>query len=234
MKSNELNDLFDYSYKIFQNDDYFKFSIDSILLAEFVCKRKNDRRILDLCTGNAPVPLILSEKYGNEVSITGIELQKEIYQMGIDSINQNNVHNIELLNKNILEFVRQEKYDIITCNPPYFKEYNESKVNQNHVKAIARHEIKITLEGIFQVASRCIQNRGYFYLVHRPERLVEILDLCKKHHFGVKKIQFVYPNRKTACKLVLFEFCYHGEDYCKVLEPMYIDEVDSYKNIFRR
>lgn len=234
MKSNELNDLFDYHYKIFQNDEYFKFSIDSILLAEFVLKRKNAKKILDLCTGNAPVPLILSEKYGEEVSITGVELQKEIYQMGVDSVHYNNVHNITLVNKNILDFKSQEKYSIITCNPPYFKEYNEGIINQNRIKAIARHEIEITLEDIIKVASKCIENKGYFYLVHRPERLIEILDLCKKYHFGIKTIQFVYPDRDSDCKLVLFETCFNGEDYCKILAPIYINEVTSYKNIFRR
>ena len=82
----EINDLYDYGYYIYQNPDYFKFSIDSVLLAEFVCVHKNKNKVLDLCSGNAPVPMILSIKYGDRVDITGVELQDEIFELGKDSI----------------------------------------------------------------------------------------------------------------------------------------------------
>ena len=104
----ELNDLFDYGYKIYQNPLYFKFSVDSVLLAEFIKIKKNDNKIIDLCTGNAPIPMILSKKYGNKLEITGVELQKEIYDLGIKSINYNKITNIKLINDDInnLSFIR--------------------------------------------------------------------------------------------------------------------------------
>ena len=83
MKNNEINDLYNYGYKIVQNKDYFKFSLDSILLADFVKVNFTDKKMLDLCTGNAPIPIILSNKLEE---ITGIEIQKDVYDMAIESI----------------------------------------------------------------------------------------------------------------------------------------------------
>ena len=117
----ELNDLFDYDMKIYQNSEYFKFSIDSVLLAEFVNIKRGHKRILDMCTGNAPVPLILSKKYNN-IDIIGIEIQKEIYDLAKKSIIYNNSMNITLINEdvnNIVDLIKNNKFDIITCNPPY-------------------------------------------------------------------------------------------------------------------
>ena len=111
----EINDLYDYGYYIYQNPDYFKFSIDSVLLAEFVCVHKNKNKVLDLCSGNAPVPMILNIKYGDRVDITGVELQEEIYELGKDSIDYNKLDNIKLINDDVKNIpnVLKEKFDII-------------------------------------------------------------------------------------------------------------------------
>ena len=189
LKSNiELNDLFDYDMKIYQNSDYFKFSIDSVLLAEFVNIKKGHNNILDMCTGNAPVPLILSKKYKN-INIVGVEIQKEIFDLGLNSVFYNKVNNVSLLNEdvnNIVELYQNNKFDVITCNPPYFIPYSDKLINNNEIKAIARHEIKIDLESIIKVASKVIKNQGYFYLVHRPERIADINILFIKYNFGLK------------------------------------------------
>ena len=101
MNQVELNDLYDYDMYIYQNSKYFKFSVDSVLLAEFVRVRKNAKNVLDLCSGNAPIPLILSKKFGDRIRIDAYELQPEIYELGKMSIRKNSVRNINYYNDDI-------------------------------------------------------------------------------------------------------------------------------------
>lgn len=230
----ELNDLFDYDMKIYQNSEYFKFSIDSVLLAEFVNIKREHKRILDMCTGNAPVPLILSKKYNN-IDIIGIEIQKEIYDLAKKSIIYNNSMNITLINEdvnNIVDLFKNNKFDIITCNPPYFITYSDKLINNNKIKAIARHEIKIDLESIIKVASKIIKNQGYFYLVHRSERIADIINLFKKYNFGLKRIVPVYNDNNSNSCFVLIEAIYNGKDYVIINKPVFINDYESYQGIF--
>ena len=237
MKSNDLNDLFDYDYKIFQNDDYFKFSIDSVLLAEFVDLKKNQKELLDLCSGNAPIPMILNKKYGNRLNITAIELQKEIYDLGIKSLNYNKITNVDYCNCNVLDVPKNfcnKKFDIITCNPPYFKTYSEENINNNQIKAIARHEIEITLEQIIQISAKVINNQGYLYIVHRPERVADIIQYLKKYNFGLKKVQPIYNDHFSNSCFILIEAIYNGKDYVIINQPIFLKDYTTYKNIFRK
>ena len=118
-----INDLLYYKdLKIVQNKNYFNFSLDSVLLPNFVIINPNTKIILDLCTGNAPVPLILSTK--TRAKMIGVELQEEIYDLAKESVELNNIDNIELLNidaKDVINKYETDTFDIITCNPPYFK-----------------------------------------------------------------------------------------------------------------
>ncbi|MDE6292441.1 MAG: methyltransferase [Bacilli bacterium] len=237
MKSNnELNDLFDYDYKIMQNSDYFKFSIDSLLLAEFVDVKKGHKKVLDMCSGNAPIPLILNKKYGDALDIVGIEIQKEIYELGRQSIEYNNVNNITFINNDIKKYIldTKEKYDIVTCNPPYFKKSEDKILNNNEIKAIARHEVAINLEEVVFCASKLLKNKGYFYLVHRAERLADIINVLKRYRFGVKRVQTIYDDVDSECCFILIEAIFNGEDYVKMGAPIFLKDHTSYKDIFRR
>ena len=125
------NDLYDYyGLSIYQDEDNFKFSLDSILLAEFVDNKSMDSKIVDLCTGNAPVPLILSTKYINK--IYGVELQESIANLAIRSVEDNNLKNrIEIINdniRNVSKYFEAESIDIVTCNPPYFKFFEDNSL----------------------------------------------------------------------------------------------------------
>ena len=219
-----LNDLLNYDLKIYQDNNAFKFSIDSVLLAEFVEINYRCKNILDLCTGNAPIPMILSTKYSK--NIYAIELQKSIFDLAKKSIEYNSINNINLINDDVknIEKLFDFKFDIITCNPPYFKICKLSKTNKSNVKAIARHEICITLEDIIQTSSKMLLNSGSLYLVHRCERLVEILDLFKKYGFGLRKLQFVYDNKNADSCFLLIEAKYNCKNDLKILRPLYIDE----------
>ena len=221
MNNYELNDLYDTGFKIYQSKDYFKFSLDSLLLANFVEFNYTDKLVLDLCTGNAPVPIMLSEN--KKVKIYGFELQKEIYELAVKSIKVNQIDNVIIINddvKNSQNYFPGNNFDIVTCNPPYFKFTENSIINENEIKSIARHEIKITLEDIIKRAANQLQAKGKFYIVHRSDRLIEIINYLNKYNFGIKKLQFVYSSIDANSSMVLIEAKKACKNDVKVLKPI--------------
>lgn len=221
MNNCELNDLYDTGFKIYQSKDYFKFSLDSLLLANFVEFNFTDKLVLDLCTGNAPVPIILSEN--KKIKIYGFELQKEIFELAVKSIKVNQIDNVEIINddvKNSLNYFPGNNFDIVTCNPPYFKYTKNSIINENEIKSIARHEIKITLEDIIKIATKQLKAKGKFYIVHRSDRLIEIINCLNKYNFGIKKLQFVYSSIDANSSMVLIEAKKDCKNDVKVLKPI--------------
>ena len=219
----EINDLYDYGYKIVQKSDYFKFSLDSMLLANFVNINMSDSNLLDFCTGNCPIPIILSNSIKN---IVAFEVQKEIYELGDESLKLNNINNVKLINddiKNIGNYYEEGYFDIITCNPPYFKVIDSSRINDNNVKAIARHEILIKLEDIVYLAYKFLRDKGKLYIVYRPDRLMELLKLFDKYKFGVKKLQCCYNNSESLSSMILIEAMKNGQDDLKILAPLYTE-----------
>lgn len=219
----EINDLYDYGYKIVQKSDYFKFSLDSMLLANFVNINMADSKLLDFCTGNCPIPIILSNSIKN---IVAFEVQMEIYELGDESLTLNNINNVKLINddiKNIGNYYEEGYFDIITCNPPYFKVIGSSRINDNGVKAIARHEILIKLEDIVSLAYKFLRDKGKLYIVYRPDRLMELLKLFDKYKFGVKKLQCCYNNSDSLSSMILIEAMKNGHDDLKILAPLYTE-----------
>lgn len=219
------NDILGYGLKIFQNDDYFKFSIDSILLAEFVKIKLTDKKLLDMCTGNAPLLLVLANKM-RDLDYYGFEIQKEIYDLAQKSVIENKL-NIKIINddiKNLSMYFKGNYFDIITCNPPYFKVSEKAILNDSEVKSIARHELKIKLEEVIKIAYNNLKKHGYFYLVHRTDRFMEIVNCLKKNNFSIKRIQFAYKNKSNTSCCILFECVKDGKTSTMVEPPIYIDE----------
>ena len=209
--------------KIVQDSEMFNFSLDSVLLPNFVTINKSAKKIIDIGCGNAPIPLILSTK--TNAKIIGIEIQKEVFELAIDSVKINNKSNqIEIINSDINKMYKEfdsDSIDIITCNPPFFKYKSTSNLNNNIQKTIARHEILLNLEQIFKIAKKLLRNNGVIAIVHRPERLIEILDEMKKNNIEPKKIQFVYPKQNLEANRVLIEGAKNGKSGLKVLPPLY-------------
>ena len=167
---------------IYQDDEYFRFSLDSVLLANFVTIKLSDKKIIDFCCGNAPIPMLMS--FRTNVRIFGVELQKEIFSLGYDSVKDNGMDKqIELINddiKNINNLFDAESMDIVTCNPPYFKYQDDSLVNTNDIKTIARHEVKLNLEDVVIASKYILKNGGTFAMVHRPDRMIEIINFIRR------------------------------------------------------
>jgi tRNA1(Val) A37 N6-methylase TrmN6 len=231
-----LNDLYDYEgMKIYQNENNFKFSLDSILLAEFVDIKKDTNLIVDFCSGNAPVPLILSTKCN--ASFKGFEIQESIYDLGNKSIEINKLGNkIELINdnfKNVGKYLEDESVDVVTCNPPYFKYEDNSIINEDDKLAIARHEITMKLEDVMINAKYVLKNKGELYLVHRCDRLEEIVSLLNKYNFSLKKLQFIYSNMNKEAIMVLVKATKNGNTgSLKVMPPIDITKYKSYQGMF--
>ena len=232
------NDLFDYdNLKIYQYEDKFKFSLDSILLAEFVELKETTKTIVDFCTGNAPVPLILSTK--TKAKLYGFELQQSIYKLAKLSVVENNLENqIDIVNANLTEalnYILPESVDAVTCNPPYFKYDKNSLINEDEEKAIARHEIAMSLDDLMTSAKYILKNKAPLYIVHRCDRLEEILECLDKYNFKVKKLQFVYAGYKKEAIMVLIKATKNGKSgSLKVMPPIDVLQHKSYKGIFEK
>ena len=228
-----LNDLVGYkNLSIYQDSDWFSFSLDSVLLPNFVTLNKNIKVVMDLCCGNAPIPLILTTK--TEAKIIGVELQKDVYDLAKKSVEYNKLNNrIELLNINIKELKNKyisDSIDVITCNPPYFKYIESSNINDDIHKVIARHEKEITLEEIIDISHYLLKNNGCLAMVHRTDRLIEIINLFNKYGLEVKKLRFIYPKEESKSNLILVEGRKNGSVGLTVLPPLYVHNTDgSYK-----
>lgn len=209
---------------IFQDDEAFLFSLDSVILANFVSIRLTDKNIVDLCSGNAPIPMLLS--FRTKANILGVELQKDIYDLGYESIISNKMDKqISFVNydiKNLVDEKYEGKYDVVTCNPPYFKYKEGSLINQNKNKMIARHEVCTNLEEVIKISSYILKMNGTMALVHRPERLMEILFLMRKYNIEPKKMRFVYPKEDRDANMVLIEGSKNGKIGLRMLAPLII------------
>ena len=214
---------------IYQNDEWFSFSLDSVLLANFVNINLTDKKIIDFCTGNAPIPMLLSYKTKNE--IIGVELQKEIYDLGVKSIKENNLEDrIKIINedvKNLDSIYESDSFDIITCNPTYFKTENELLLNDNYIKTIARHEVKLNLEDILKVAKKILKNGKKLAMVHRPDRLIEIINIMKKYGFEPKRIKLCHPKEGMNANILLIEAVKNGKSGLKIEPALIIHNEDG-------
>ena len=238
-----INDLLGYdNLKIVQNPDWFSFSLDSVLLPNFVTLNKNVKNILDLGTGNAPIPMILSTM--TKANIYGIEIQKDIFEMAEESVKMNGLDSqIKLINddmKKLDEYFEANFFDVIISNPPYFRLEELSKKNEDVHKTIARHEEKITLSELISIARKFLNNNGVFAMVHRSDRFIEIIEEMRKNNIEPKRVQFIYPKQNTDSNMVLIEGRKNGKTGLIIKEPLYIhDENGEYleeinKLFFRR
>jgi len=193
------------------------------------CVLKNNMKIIDFCTGNAPIPMILSTL--TDSNIIGVELQKEIYNLAVQSVKINNLEDrITLLNMNVLDIFNvyeTDSFDLITCNPPYFRVNEFSNLNNNMIKSIARHEIEIKLEDICRISKKLLKNNGSLVLVHRTDRLSEIINMLLKYKLQPKRIRFLYPKELENSNLVLIDARKNGNIGLKVLPPLICHNMDG-------
>ena len=202
--------------------------MDAVLLANFAKVRKN-AKIVDLCSGTGIIPFILAGKtYASD--IIGVEIQEELVDMANRSVRFNNLGDkIKFICGDLKEeglIKRIPKVDIVTVNPPY-KLHNSGLINLNDKNAIARHEICCTLEDVIIACRILLKDSGRVYMVHRPDRLVDILCTMRKHRIEPKRIRMVHPSVNKAPNIVLIEGQRDGGTFLKWETPLYVHKEDG-------
>ena len=210
--------------RIIQSPSVFSFSLDAVLLARFVYVPIQKGNLLDLCSGNGVIPLFLSAR--TKGKITGVEIQERLYDMAVRSIDYNGLQNrLNMIHGDILDMPKMlghGKFDVVTCNPPYFVTPSTGEINLNEHLAIARHEIYCTLEDAISVASQLVRQGGKVAFVHRPGRLMDIISLMRKYRLEPKRIQFVYPKMGKGANTLLVEAIKDGSPDLKILPPIIV------------
>jgi tRNA1(Val) A37 N6-methylase TrmN6 len=210
--------------RIIQSPSVFAFSLDAVLLARFVYVPIQKGNLIDLCSGNGVIPLFLSARTKGQ--ITGVEIQERLYDMAVRSIDYNKLADrLTMVHGDIKEMPKQlgfGKFDVVTCNPPYFKTPATREINENEHLAIARHEILCTLEDAIKASSQLVRQGGKVAFVHRPGRMIDIIELMRKYKLEPKRIQFVYPKAGKEANTLLVEAIKHGSPDLKIENPLIV------------
>lgn len=224
----EINRLFaEDDLKIVQRKDHLAFSIDSVLLSNFVSTSARIRKIIDFGTGNCPIPLFLSKR--TNAVIDALEIQEEAAMLAIESVLlnhlENQIHVYQMDIRVAYQHLENSSYDIVVCNPPFFKVTHEKVQNERDSFTIARHELTLTLEDMVVAAKRLLVTGGSLVFIHRVDRLEEIILALTKHRFAIKRMQYVYPKKGKKALMVLIDAKSNSpKGSLHLLEPFYIYE----------
>lgn len=223
-----LDDLQLKGIHVIQKKTAFRFGVDAVLLANFVNVKKG-ASVIDLCTGTGIIPFIIAGKT-EAFKITGLEIQEEMVEMANRSVEYNNLEKrVNFIHgdlKNMELLKAMPKAEIITVNPPY-KLKQSGIINADDKNAIARHEICCTLEDVIIASRILLKDNGRMYMVHRPERLADILCLMRKHKIEPKRIRMVHPSHHKTPNIVLVEGQRDGGMFLKWEPSIYIYESDG-------
>lgn len=228
LEDESIDDLQLDNLYLIQKKQGFRFGVDAVLLSNFA-NIKNKHRVVDLCTGTGIVPFLVYGKYKPK-EVIGIEIQEDMVEMANRSSQYNDVEDIVKFKnadlKNIDFLKTLGTFDVLTVNPPY-KLNNSGILNPNDKLAIARHEVMCNLEDVIIAARRLLKDNGRMYMVHRPERLIDIFELMRKHKIEPKRVQMIQPNVKKAPNIVLVEGQRDGGAYLKWEAPLHIYNEDG-------
>jgi len=239
-ENERIDDLQCKGLKIIQKKDGFCFGLDAVLLANFADIKKGDA-VIDLGTGTGIISILIAGKTEAK-SVTGLEIQEEMAEMAQRSVELNNIGDrVKIVCgdiKNSVEMFGASKFNVVVTNPPYMNQ-GGGLLNISDTKAISRHEIKCTLEDVIKASSKLLVPGGQFAMVHRPDRLVDIVWLMRKYSIEPKYLQFVHPAPHKKANLLLIKGARQGGVQLKMMEPLYVyDENGNYSkeidNIYGR
>ena len=230
LEENErIDDLEFKNLKVIQNKNGFCFGMDAVLLSDFAKNIKRNAKVLDLGTGTGIIPILLCGKTELK-KVIGVEIQEEVAKMAKKSILLNGLEGrFEILNCNIKELnkiYKKQTFDVIVTNPPY-KKQDSGIVNENEKKVISRHEITANLEDFIKIAKDLLKDKGELYMVHRPERLVDILELMRKYRIEPKLLKMVCPNKNKEPNLVLIKGVKNAKPFLKIEKNLYVYDTEN-------
>ncbi len=219
-----IDDLEFNNLKIIQNKNFFCFGIDSVLISNFCAKNKSTSNAVDIGSGSGIISILIASKTRIK-RIYGIEIQNEVAEMSKRSIELNHLEDkIEILNidlKDATKYINPNSIDCVVTNPPYMKNGTGAK-NENKQKIIARHEVETTLSEILNISYKLLKDKGEFFMIHRVDRLVDILSEMRAQRLEPKEIQLVHPYVNKSPNLVMLRAVKNGGRELKVLDPLVV------------
>lgn len=229
----EKKERIDYLYKklkFIQYENHYSVSTDTYLLADFVKMTKvAKKKMLEPCSGNGAISIILKGKYS--IDVTMLEIQEDLVELSKKNIEINELNDIVAMQgdiKNIKSIYRPSSFDYVVCNPPYFPIENMPNLKQGTNHSISRHEILCNLDDVLESIRHVLKQNGKFFMVHRSYRLADIILACSKYGLGIKRIRFVYSKKSSqTSKIVLIEGSVSAVHDIKIEQPMYIYNEDS-------
>lgn len=232
MMKQEILDLGFENLKIFQAKDGYCFTSDSVLLANYVKCHKSDK-VVEFCAGSGVISILLSKKQ-NPSKIYAFELQKRLCDMFCDSVKLNNLENqifpINAKLEDCLNFIERASVDVVFCNPPYMEGGDKS---ENPEIALATHEVETNLDSILENASNLLKYGGKFFMVHRTDRLVDVLCTCRKHNIEPKKLCVIFPNQKAEPTVFLMSGTKFGKKGLRVSKTIFAEDVKYSTDTFK-
>lgn len=229
LENERIDDLEFNNLKIIQNSTGFCFGIDSVLLSDYAKNLKTDSKVIDIGTGTGIIGILLCAK-SKLKTITGIEIQKEVADMAKRSIKLNELEEkFKILNiniKDVFQFIEPNSIDTIVTNPPYMK-LNSGAQNIEEKKLISRHEVECNLEDIVKISYKLLKSKAEFYMVHRAERIVDILYTLRKYRLEPKQLRFVQSKQDSSPNLVLLRCVKDGGKALKIDKPLIIYNEDG-------
>ena len=202
----KIHYLIEDELEIIQDDRFFKFGTDSVLLANFVELRRGDK-VIDLGTGSGVIPLLLAYK-NKDAAVTGVEIQQEAAELAERNVKFNRLQDqIKIINADLCQLEDQLEagsFDAVVSNPPYLP-VEGGKMKENDYVAIARHEIKAELEDVVAEAARLLKYGGHFFLVHRAERLTEVIEVLARYNCQAKELRLVQARRDKEADIFLLK-----------------------------
>ena len=228
LEDESIDDLQLDNLYLIQKKQGFRFGVDAVLLSNFA-NVKNKHRVVDLCTGTGIIPFLIYGK-NKPKEVIGVEIQEDMVEMATRSSKYNGIENsVRFINMDLKDLESLKNlgtFDVLTVNPPY-KLNNSGIINPHDKLAIARHEILCNLEDVIIAARKLLKDNGRMYMVHRPERLIDIFEIMRRHRIEPKRVQMIQPNINKAPNIVLVEGQRDGGAYLKWEKPIYVYNEDG-------
>ncbi|WP_442602110.1 tRNA1(Val) (adenine(37)-N6)-methyltransferase [Paenibacillus sp. KN14-4R] len=225
--SERVDDLLTHGLGIIQSEEVFAFSLDAVLLARF-CTVPTKGKIIDLCSGNGVIPLLLSTR--TKAHITGVEIQDRLENMAQRSVTMNDLgEQIRMVHgdlRNVHHDLGHGQYDLVTVNPPYLP-VPAGDQNENKHFTAARHEVHCTLEDVISTSAKLVRSRGKFAMVHRAARIVDIMTIMRKYRIEPKRVRFVHSRIDEEANMILIEGMKDGKPEVRMLPPLIVYNDDG-------
>ncbi|MBI5408283.1 MAG: tRNA1(Val) (adenine(37)-N6)-methyltransferase [Nitrospirae bacterium] len=211
--------------KLFQAEDGYRFSVDALLLENFIRARRLEKG-LELGAGSGVVSILLAKRL-RQVKLIAVEIQKTLADRAVRNVSLNNLDGrLEILEKDIKDLKKifpANKFDFVFSNPP-FRKTKTGRLSAYKERAVARHEIEITLPELLKTASYLLKHSGKFFLIYHPFRLAELITLLRKARLEPKRMRFVHSRVGEEAKMVLLEAVKGSGTWLKVEPPVYLYE----------